>query len=100
MWNIGWTNTHEYVNMYSSVYNCLAQATVAVQMHLERTLRGIFTWYNKKTTWVPVLSHQTTRVKTYHLSAKREGDEFFTEGGLVNENSNEGGFLFIMNLKI
>ena len=36
----------------------------------------------------------------YHLSAKREGDEFFTEGGLVNENSNEGGFLFIMNLKI
>ena len=55
---------------------------------------------NKKTTRVPVLSHQTTRVKTYHLSAKREGDEFFTEGGLVNENSNEGGFLFIMNLKI
>ena len=57
-------------------------------------------WYNKKTTRVPVLSHQTTRVKTYHLSAKREGDEFFSEGGLVNENSNEGGFLFIMNLKI
>ena len=56
--------------------------------------------YNKKTTRVPVLSHQTTRVKTYHLSAKREGDEFFTEGGLVNKNSNEGGFLFIMNLKI
>ena len=56
--------------------------------------------YNKKTTRIPVLSHQTTRVKTYHLSAKREGDEFFTEGGLVNENSNEGGFLFIMNLKI
>ena len=56
--------------------------------------------YNEKTTRVPVLSHQTTRVKTYHLSAKREGDEFFTEGGLVNENSNEGGFLFIMNLKI
>ena len=56
--------------------------------------------YNKKTTRVPVLSHQTTRVKTYHLSAKREGDEFFTEGSLVNENSNEGGFLFIMNLKI
>ena len=55
--------------------------------------------YNKKTTRVPVLSHQTTRVKTYHLSANREGDEFFTEGGLVNENSNEGGFLFIMNLK-
>ena len=48
--------------------------------------------YNKKTTRVPVLSH--------HLSVKREGDEFFTEGGLVNENSNEGGFLFIMNLKI
>ena len=47
-----------------------------------------------------VLGHQTIRVKTYHLSAKREGDEFFTEGGLVNENSNEGGFLFIMNLKI
>ena len=56
--------------------------------------------YNKKTTRVPVLSHQTTRVKTYHLSAKRDGDEFFTEGGLVNENNNEGGFLFIMNLKI
>ena len=56
--------------------------------------------YDKKTTQVPVLSHQTTRVKTYHLSAKREGDEFFTEGGVVNENSNEGGFLFIMNLKI
>ena len=36
----------------------------------------------------------------FDLSAKREGDEFFTEGGLVNENSNEGGFLFIMNLKI
>ena len=52
--------------------------------------------YNKKTTRVPVLSHQTTRVK----SAKCECDEFFTEGGLVNENSNEGGFLFIMNLKI
>ena len=48
----------------------------------------------------PVLSNQTTRVKTYHLSAKREGDEFFTEGGLVNAKSNEGGFLFIMNLKI
>ena len=56
--------------------------------------------YNKKTTRVPVLSHQTTRVKTYHLSAKREGDEFFTECGLVNENRNSGGFLFIMNLKI
>ena len=56
--------------------------------------------YNKKTTRVPVLSHQTTRVKTYHLSAKREGDEFFYEGGLLTENSNEGGFLFIMNLKI
>ena len=55
-----------------------------------------------KTTQVPVLSHQTTREKMYHLSAKREGDEFFTKGGLVNENSNEGGFLwwFIMNLKI
>ena len=26
--------------------------------------------YNKKTTRVPVLSHQTSRVKTYHLSAK------------------------------
>ena len=26
--------------------------------------------YNKKTTRVPVFSHQTTRVKTYHLSAK------------------------------
>ena len=58
------------------------------------------TEYDKKTTRVPVLSHQTTRVKTYHLSAKREGDEFFTKGLLVNENSNEGGFLFIMNLKI
>ena len=46
---------------------------------------------NKKTTRVPVLSHQTTRVSC---------DELFTEGGLVNENSNEGGFLFIMNLKI
>ena len=57
------------------------------------------TVYDEKTTRVPVLSHQTTRVKTYHLSAKREGDEFFTEGGLVNEKSNEGGFLFIMNLK-
>ena len=56
--------------------------------------------YNKKNTRVPVLSHQTSRVKTYHLSTKREGDKFFTEGGLVNENSNEGGFLFIMNLKI
>ena len=55
--------------------------------------------YNKKTTRVPVLSHQTTRVKTSRLSAKR-GDEFFNEGGLVTENSNEGGFLFIMNLKI
>ena len=54
----------------------------------------------EKNTLVAVLSHQTTRVKTYHLSAKREGDEFFTEGGLVNENSNEGGFLFMMNLKI
>ena len=53
--------------------------------------------YDKKTTRVPVLSHQTTRVKTYHLSAKREGDEFFTEVGLVNENSNKGVFLFIMN---
>ena len=49
---------------------------------------------------VPVLSHQTIRVKTYHQSAKREGAEFFTEGGLVKENSNEDGFLFIMNLKI
>ena len=29
-----------------------------------------------------------------------KSDEFFTEGGLVNEYSNEGGFLFIMNLKI
>ena len=58
------------------------------------------TGYNKKTTRVPVLNNQTTRVKTYHLSAKRVGDEFFTEGGLVNENSNEGGFLFIMSLKI
>ena len=56
--------------------------------------------YNKKTTRVPVLSHQTTQVKTYHLSAKREGDEFFTKGGLVNENNNECGFLFNMNLKI
>ena len=56
--------------------------------------------YNKKTIRVPFLSHKTTRLKTYHLSAKREGDEFFTEVGLVNENSNEGGFLFIMNLKI
>ena len=56
--------------------------------------------YNKKTTRVPVLSYQTTRVKTYHLSAKREGDEFFTKGGLVNENSNEGGFLLTMNLKM
>ena len=60
----------------------------------------IFTLYNKKTTRVPVLSHQTTGVKTYHLSAKRKGDGFLTEGGLVNENSDEGGFLFIMNLKI
>ena len=58
------------------------------------------TKYNKETTQVPVLSHQTSRVKTYHLSTKREGDELFTEGCLVNENSNEGGFLFIMNLKI
>ena len=57
-------------------------------------------WYNKKTTRVPVLSHQTTWVKTYHLSAKREGDEFFTEGGLVNENSNEGGFLFIVTMTL
>ena len=56
--------------------------------------------YNKKTTRVPVPSHQTTRVKTYHLSAKREVDEFFNEGGLVNENSNGEGFLFIMNLKM
>ena len=56
--------------------------------------------YNKKTTLVAVLSHQTTRVKTYHLSVKREGDEFFNEGCLMTENSNEGGFLFIMNLKI
>ena len=56
--------------------------------------------HNKTTTGVAVLSHQTTRVKTYRLSAKREGDEFFNEGGLVTENSNEGGFLFIMNLKI
>ena len=55
---------------------------------------------NKKNTRVPVLSHQTTRVKTYHLSAKREGDEFFSEGGPMTESSNEGGFLFIMNLKI
>ena len=51
--------------------------------------------YNKKNTRVHVLSQQTTRVKTYHLSAKREGDEFFTEGGLVNENSNEGGFYLL-----
>ena len=64
------------------------------------TLTCETTIYDKKTIRVPVLSHQTTRVKTYHLSAKREGDEFFTEGGLVNENSNEGGFLFIMTLKI
>ena len=64
------------------------------------SVRSIDYSYNEKTTRVPVLSHQTTRVKTYHLSAKREGDEFSTEGGLVNENSNEGGFLFIMNLKI
>ena len=55
---------------------------------------------NKKTTRVPVLSHQTTRVKTYHVSAKREGDEFFNDGGLMTENSNEAGCLFIMNLKI
>ena len=55
---------------------------------------------NKKTTLVPVLSHQTTRVKTYHVSAKREGDEFFNDGSLMTENSNEGGYLFIMNLKI
>ena len=58
------------------------------------------TKYNKKNTRVSVLSHQTTRVKTYHLRAKHEGDQLSTEGGLVNENSNEGGFLFIMNLKI
>ena len=44
----------------------------------------------KKYTRVPVLSHQTTRVKTF----------FFNEGGLMTENSNESGFLFIMNLKI
>ena len=56
--------------------------------------------YNKKTTRVPVFSYQTTQFKTYHRSAKRDGDEFFTEGGLVNENSNEGCFLFIMNLKM
>ena len=55
--------------------------------------------YKKKTTQVPVVSHQTTRVKTYHLSTKREGDDFFTEGGLMTQNSNEGGFLFIRNLK-
>ena len=55
--------------------------------------------YYKENTRVPVLSHQTTRVKTYYLSAKRKGDEFFNEGGLMTENSNEGGFLFIMNLK-
>ena len=54
----------------------------------------------KKTTLIAVLSHQTTRVKTYHLSAKREGDDFFNEGGLMTENSNEGGFLLIMNLDI
>ena len=53
-----------------------------------------------KTIRVAVLSHQTTRVKTYHLSAKREGDEFFNEGGLMTEKRNEGGFLFIMNLKV
>ena len=56
--------------------------------------------YNKKNTRVPVLSHQTTQVKTYYLSAKREGDEFFTEGALMTENMNSGGFLFIMNMKI
>ena len=54
--------------------------------------------YNKKTTLIAVLSHQTTRVKTYHLTVKREGDEFFNERGLLTENSDEGGFLFIMNL--
>ena len=32
--------------------------------------------------------------------AKREGDGFFNEGGLMTENSNEGGFLLIMNLNI
>ena len=64
------------------------------------TMRTQTLIYDKKTILVPVLSHQTTRVKAYHLRAKREGDEFFTEGGLVNENSNDGGFLFIMNLKI
>ena len=47
-----------------------------------------------------VITAQTTRVKTYHLSAKREGDDFFNQGCLMTENSNEGGFLFIMNLKI
>ena len=47
---------------------------------------------NKKNTRDPVVSHQTYRVKTYHLSA-------FNEGGLLTENSNEGGFLFIMKLK-
>ena len=47
-----------------------------------------------------IYDKKTTRIKAYHLRAKHEGDAFFTEGGLVNENSNEGGFLFIMNLKI
>ena len=32
-----------------------------------------------------------------HSKAKREGDEFFNEDGLVTENNNKGGFLFIMN---
>ena len=68
-----------------------------IQEYIARDVNNIARVEDKK---VPVLSHQTTRVKTYHLSAKRKGDDFFTEGGLVNENSNEGGFLFIMNLKI
>ena len=56
-------------------------------MQQTRNSVKICTHDNKKTTRVPVLSHQTTRVKTYHLSAKRKGDEFFTEGGLMTENS-------------
>ena len=52
--------------------------------------------YNKKTTFVPVLSldHPSKDLPL------RSGDEFLTEGGPMTENSSEGGFQFIMILKI
>ena len=80
----------DYKNIYTSTYRLILHVYKLTKNHL----------YGLIKTRIPVFSHQTTRVKTYHLSTKHEGDEFFNEGGLMTENSNEGGFLFIMHLKI